>query len=51
MHQRGGQSGTAYAAATASKQPCQQDLSEMGPLGIAGNLLVFAALGFFAPMR
>jgi glycopeptide antibiotics resistance protein len=23
----------------------------MGPLGIAGNLLVFAALGFFAPMR
>lgn len=23
----------------------------MGPLGIGGNLLVFAALGFFAPMR
>jgi glycopeptide antibiotics resistance protein len=23
----------------------------MGPIGIAGNLLVFAALGFFAPMR
>jgi glycopeptide antibiotics resistance protein len=23
----------------------------MGPLGIVGNLLVFAALGFFAPMR
>ena len=28
-----------------------QDLSTMGWLGIAGNLLVFAALGFFAPMR
>jgi hypothetical protein len=28
-----------------------QDLATMGPLGIAGNLLVFAALGFFAPMR
>lgn len=27
------------------------DLVTMGPLGIAGNLLVFAALGFFAPMR
>ncbi|WP_234388044.1 MULTISPECIES: ATP-binding protein [Streptomyces] len=27
------------------------DLITMGPLGIAGNLLVFAALGFFAPMR
>ncbi|MEV6494448.1 VanZ family protein [Actinoplanes sp. NPDC051633] len=27
------------------------DLLVMGPLGIAGNLLVFAALGFFAPMR
>lgn len=26
-------------------------LLTMGPLGIAGNLLVFAALGFFAPMR
>jgi glycopeptide antibiotics resistance protein len=23
----------------------------MGPLGIVGNLLVFASLGFFAPMR
>lgn len=23
----------------------------MGPLGIGGNLLVFASLGFFAPMR
>jgi hypothetical protein len=28
-----------------------QDLIAMGPLGIAGNLLIFAALGFFAPMR
>jgi glycopeptide antibiotics resistance protein len=28
-----------------------QDLVTMGSLGIAGNLVVFAALGFFAPMR
>jgi glycopeptide antibiotics resistance protein len=28
-----------------------RDLFTMGPLGIVGNLLVFAALGFFAPMR
>jgi hypothetical protein len=28
-----------------------RDLVTMGPLGIAGNLLIFAALGFFAPMR
>ncbi|MEU6341038.1 VanZ family protein [Streptomyces sp. NPDC046977] len=28
-----------------------RDLVTMGPLGIAGNLLVFAALGFFAPTR
>ncbi|ELS50663.1 VanZ family protein [Streptomyces viridochromogenes] len=28
-----------------------RDLATMGPLGIVGNLLVFAALGFFAPMR
>jgi glycopeptide antibiotics resistance protein len=27
------------------------DLISMGALGIVGNLLVFAALGFFAPMR
>ncbi len=27
------------------------DLVTMGPIGIGGNLLVFAALGFFAPMR
>ncbi|MFE9118273.1 VanZ family protein [Streptomyces sp. NPDC007172] len=28
-----------------------RDLVTMGPLGIIGNLLVFAALGFFGPMR
>ncbi|WP_133916796.1 VanZ family protein [Streptomyces sp. NBC_00582] len=28
-----------------------RDLVTMGPLGIIGNLLVFASLGFFAPMR
>jgi hypothetical protein len=28
-----------------------RDLITMGPIGIAGNLLIFAALGFFAPMR
>ncbi|MEV0991096.1 VanZ family protein [Streptomyces sp. NPDC049949] len=28
-----------------------RDLVTMGPLGIVGNLLVFAALGAFAPMR
>ncbi|RLK62011.1 VanZ family protein [Actinokineospora cianjurensis] len=28
-----------------------RDLVTMGPIGIGGNLLVFAALGFFAPMR
>jgi hypothetical protein len=28
-----------------------QDLTSMGALGIVGNLLVFAALGFFAPLR
>ncbi|MGA5197689.1 VanZ family protein [Streptomyces exfoliatus] len=28
-----------------------RDLVTMGTLGITGNLLVFAALGFFAPMR
>ena len=27
------------------------DLVAMGPIGIGGNLLVFAALGFFAPLR
>ncbi|WFE95327.1 VanZ family protein [Micromonospora sp. WMMD987] len=28
-----------------------RDLATMGPVGIGGNLLVFAALGFFAPVR
>ncbi|MFD5616997.1 VanZ family protein [Streptomyces yangpuensis] len=28
-----------------------RDLITMGPLGIVGNLLVFASLGFFAPVR
>ncbi|WP_328468367.1 VanZ family protein [Actinoplanes sp. NBC_00393] len=28
-----------------------RDLVTMGPLGIGGNLLIFAALGFFAPIR
>lgn len=28
-----------------------RDLLTMGPLGIVANLLVFAALGFFAPLR
>jgi VanZ like family len=28
-----------------------RDLLTMGPVGIIGNLLIFAALGFFAPMR
>jgi hypothetical protein len=28
-----------------------RDLVTMGPIGIGGNLLVLAALGFFAPMR
>jgi hypothetical protein len=28
-----------------------RDMVTMGPIGIGGNLLIFAALGFFAPMR
>ncbi|WP_182884758.1 VanZ family protein [Microbispora sp. H10885] len=28
-----------------------RDLVTMGPIGIGGNLLIFAALGFFAPLR
>jgi hypothetical protein len=28
-----------------------RDLATMGPIGIGGNLLIFAALGFFGPMR
>jgi hypothetical protein len=28
-----------------------RDLATMGPIGVGGNLLIFAALGFFGPMR
>jgi hypothetical protein len=28
-----------------------RDLATMGPIGIGGNLLIFATLGFFAPIR
>jgi hypothetical protein len=28
-----------------------RDLATMGPIGIGGNLLIFAALGFFGPIR
>ncbi|BCL12468.1 VanZ family protein [Micromonospora sagamiensis] len=28
-----------------------RDLATMGPVGIGGNLLIFAALGFFVPVR
>ena len=28
-----------------------RDVATMGPIGIGGNLLIFAALGYFAPMR
>ncbi|MFF6995397.1 VanZ family protein [Streptomyces sp. NPDC008313] len=44
----GGAAGT--APARVSLVPLR-DLVTMGALGIVGNLLVFAALGFFAPMR
>jgi len=43
-------SGAGVVPARLSLVPLQ-DLFVMGPLGIVGNLLVFAALGFFAPMR
>ncbi|MER5961422.1 VanZ family protein [Streptomyces sp. NPDC002057] len=42
--------GAGMAPARVSLVPLR-DLLMMGTLGIAGNLLVFAALGFFAPMR
>ncbi|WP_377270698.1 VanZ family protein [Peterkaempfera sp. SMS 1(5)a] len=45
----GGQAG-ADAPVRVSLIPLR-DLVTMGPLGIVGNLLVFAALGFFAPIR
>lgn len=44
----GGGAGT--APARVSLVPLR-DLATMGPIGIGGNLLIFAALGFFAPMR
>ncbi|SDK51183.1 Glycopeptide antibiotics resistance protein [Nocardioides sp. YR527] len=28
-----------------------EDMSTMGPIGLYGNLLIFAALGFFGPIR
>jgi VanZ like family len=43
-------SGAGIVPARLSLVPLR-DLLVMGPLGIVGNLLVFAALGFFAPMR
>jgi hypothetical protein len=43
-------SGAGIVPARVSLVPLR-DLVTMGPLGIAGNLMVFAALGFFAPMR
>jgi glycopeptide antibiotics resistance protein len=43
-------SGAGIVPARLSLVPLR-DLFEMGPPGIVGNLLVFAALGFFAPMR
>src|SRR3954454_16151027 len=43
-------SGAGVVPARLSLVP-RRDLFEMVPLGIVGNLLVFAALGFFAPMR
>jgi hypothetical protein len=43
-------SGAGVAPARVSLVPFR-DLITMGPLGIVGNLLVFAALGFFAPLR
>jgi hypothetical protein len=42
--------GPGTAARRVSLVPLR-DLVTMGPLGIAGNLLVLASLGFFAPMR
>jgi glycopeptide antibiotics resistance protein len=43
-------SGTGIVPGRLSLVPLR-DLFTMGLLGIVGNLLVFAALGFFAPMR
>jgi glycopeptide antibiotics resistance protein len=43
-------SGAGVVPARLSLVPLR-DLVTMGPLGTVGNLLVLAALGFFAPMR
>jgi VanZ like family len=43
-------SGAGVAPARVSLVPLR-DLATMGPIGIGGNLLVLAALGFFAPIR
>jgi VanZ like protein len=43
-------SGAGIVPARVSLVPLR-DLVTMGPIGIVGNLLVFAALGFFAPLR
>ena len=43
-------SGAGIVPARVSLVPLR-DLVTMGPVGIIGNLLVFAALGFFAPIR
>ena len=42
--------GAGFVAGRVSLVPLR-DLVTMAPLGIGGNLLVLAALGFFAPMR
>ncbi|MFF3469311.1 VanZ family protein, partial [Streptomyces sp. NPDC002619] len=42
--------GAGTAPARVSLLPLR-DLVTMGPVGTVGNLLIFAALGFFAPMR
>ena len=43
-------SGAGVVPARVSLVPLR-DLLTMGPIGIVGNLLIFAALGFFAPVR
>src|ERR1700754_2321185 len=43
-------SGAGIVPARVSLVPLR-DLLTMGPLGIVANLLIFAALGFFAPIR
>lgn len=43
-------SGAGIVPARVSLVPLR-DLLTMGPIGIGGNLLIFAAVGFFAPIR